>query len=134
MPENGRCIPVLRGGDEYAEPRLGDDLDAVLRGIRDELRTENDARGARPARVSERERALLAQRGGSRFAAPGATDDVLDTLAAGGAVQVRDPLPRGGAGGSQRGGLAYAMKALAEATGSAGGYLVPPEISAEVLG
>ena len=83
MPEHGWYIPVLRGGDEYGEPHLGDDLDAVLRGIRAELRAENDARGARPARVSESERALLAQRGGSRFAAPGATDDVLDTLAAG---------------------------------------------------
>jgi hypothetical protein len=84
MPASGRerQYPVLQGGD--GEPYLGDDLDGVMRGIYAELRAQNVQGALRGERQP-------LQHGGSRFAAEGASEEVLDTLAAGGAVHVRPP-------------------------------------------
>jgi HK97 family phage major capsid protein len=122
--------PVLRGGDEYED---------VLREIRDELRADNATRGVHSSAQTQERRQQVTQRGGSRFVAPGATDDVLDTLAAGGEIRVAERYAHTrGVHGPQLqrgGGLAGVMqKALAEATPSAGGWLVPPEVSREIMG
>ena len=70
------------------------------------------------------------RRQGSRWIGPGASPQLAARIAAGESVQTIDaPGPSRG----DRPGLARAMKALAEATGSAGGFLVPPETAAEVL-
>lgn len=110
------------------------DLPQLLTDVQGELR-QLRAEGA------ERERAELRHRGGSRFAGEGATDEALEALAAmapGGGVKApgvgrvaEPPQLRGTTGGAK---LADVMtKALAEGTGSAGGYLVQSEVAAEVM-
>jgi HK97 family phage major capsid protein len=139
-----------------------DELDEVLRGIRDELvrQTELFEQTGDPAAYSKAHQLMgtlaatgdeSARRGyehlqrtvrsGSRFAAEGADPQLLDALAAGGHAQVVRGQPGSVAGppvrpGGQREGLGLAGvmgKALAEATPSAGGYLVPAEVSDEIL-
>ena len=139
METLGRAVPVGRGADP---------LEDVLKGIREELARQNEAaaRGDRDAAAradvldQQAQQLAATTRGGSRYAAPGASPEVLDVLAAGGSVAE----PRGWHGNLQprserrrdvrSTGLAGLMrKALAEVTPSAGGYLVPVEVSAEVL-
>src|SRR4051794_23649762 len=69
----------VRGGDDFAATGPGGHLEAVMQGIYDELR----AQGA------TREQAY-SNRTGSRFADIGASEDVLQTLAAGGEVRARE--------------------------------------------
>jgi HK97 family phage major capsid protein len=133
MRTRARRYPVLRGADEdHREPVLGDDLDAVLRDIHAELRADNDLRraGYEPGgRTSGTVRQQYQARGGSRFAGEHASPD---TLAAGGSI-VPEPERRTRSTG-RGGGLTGVMrKALAEATPSAGGYLVPPEVHDEIV-
>jgi len=80
--------------------------------------------------------ALKATRGGSRFAGPDATPEVVATLAAGGTIggdgTVKDASGRHVgtvAGSGAAGGM---TKALAEATTTAGGVLVPIEVSRDI--
>lgn len=81
-----------------------------------------------------------ATRGGSRFVGEGADQSVVEHVAKGGNIGpggqfLPAPGVPGQIGGTKAGGgLALGMKALAEGTGSAGGYLVEPQVSAEVLG
>lgn len=85
------------------------------------------------------------QVGGSRFAGPGASPDVVKHLASGGSIgpegQFRTAPTLDGHGGNIAvggvkaggGGLSGIMsKALAEGTGSAGGYLVERQVAAEI--
>jgi HK97 family phage major capsid protein len=112
-----------------------DPLLEVLQQLQQDLR-EGDAKApGRDPRAALAD-ALRDYRGGSRYAAPGADAGVLDQLAAGGSVvPPQQPLTHGQGGADTRGGLAGVMtKALAEATPSAGGYLVAPQVAAEVLG
>ncbi len=81
--------------------------------------------------------ALKATRGGSRFAGPDATPEVVATLAAGGTVggdgTVKDASGRHVGTVAQGSGAAGGMtKALAEATSTAGGVLVPVEVSRDI--
>jgi HK97 family phage major capsid protein len=115
--------------DNLNDPYAGDDLDSVLRGIQAELRAANE-RGD-TAKARELEQLAGAARQGSRYAEEGADPSLVEHLAAGGSLRVQPPANATKAGGA-RGGLAAAVKALAESTPSAGGYLVPPEVAAEV--
>lgn len=91
--------------------------------------------------TAEREelvRELKNARRGSRFAAEDSPNDVLDALASGGSIASRpDRDGKSARGGSVpagwKRGLALGMKALAEGTGSAGGFLVPIEIAEDIL-
>jgi HK97 family phage major capsid protein len=85
-----------------------------------------------------------AARGGSRFVGPGASKDVVAHVAKGGSIGpdgeflvapgTAGEITVGGANKAGGQGLAATIeKALAEGTSSAGGYLVPVEISSEVL-
>jgi HK97 family phage major capsid protein len=87
---------------------------------------------------AERDAAVRAEmkniRTGSRFVGPGPSPSLVEHVAKGGSYSVepnesRRPRATRGVGG----GLVFGMKALAEGTGSAGGYLVPVEIADEVV-
>src|SRR5262249_28225600 len=87
-----------------------------------------------------REHVLKETRRGSRFVASGADPGLVEHVAAGGSVRVAEPGGFGStrtlAGGGRRDGTGLAelmVKALAEGTPSAGGVLVPPEISSELV-
>jgi HK97 family phage major capsid protein len=107
-----------------------DTLEQVLRDIRDQLAAGGGGRETEDALAAF----LRGYRGGSRYAAPGADPDVLEQLAAGGNIQRPRQLPRGATRPGTRGGqrLALGLKALAEATPTAGGYLVPEEVAADI--
>lgn len=101
-------------------------------------------RKARGGAVSEDELAevrqqvenLKSHRGGSRFAGQGADRETVAAIAAGGSVQGGQLVPGDGGDPSDKqvsgGSLAATYKALAEATPSAGGYLVQPEIASQI--
>jgi HK97 family phage major capsid protein len=146
MDGRRRGLPVARGADP---------LEEVLRGIQAELKRQNqlaqagdEDAAAKAARLAQQHAELAGTRSGSRFAAPGAAEDVLDTLAAGGSIQEprgwhgtggrmepRGQGQHGAHGGREREGLAVIFtKALALGTPSAGGVLVPPELHDEVVG
>jgi len=117
-------------------------LDELLKQIRGDL-ADLKLRDERGEKVPEAEReAILAAakntRGQTKFAPPGASPEHQAAVAArapdlGGARPVAkvDGFALAHKAG---GGLAPAMKALAEGTGSAGGFLVPAETSAEIVG
>ena len=109
------------------------DLDRLLERLNARLDRLDDAKNVRR---------------GSRFAAPGASPEVLEHLAAGGAIRTieqpglsgeihrraRSAARGDGSDGARHVGLAEIMtKALAEGTPSAGGYLVPVELSNEIV-
>jgi len=114
------------------------DLDELLKQIRGDL-ADLKLRDERGEKVPEAEReAIVAAakntRGETKFAPPGASPEHQAAVAArapdlGGARPVAkvDGFALADKAG---GGLAPAMKALAEGTGSAGGFLVPAETSA----
>jgi HK97 family phage major capsid protein len=70
-------------------------------------------------------------RSGSRYVAPGADPDFVKRVAEGGAYNIAEP--KGAPNGGRRTLTAFMAKALAEGTGSAGGFLVPPEYAEGVL-
>ena len=78
-------------------------------------------------------------RRGSRFVDRGASRSLVEHVAAGGSYKLEDATKSVRAGRRPAGGLATTMlsaldgKALAEGTGSAGGYLVPVETAEEVV-
>lgn len=86
-------------------------------------------------RVQPSQPQTLATRGGSRFVGPNADADHVRELAAGGhggSIAQRGSQP-GQRGGGASGSLAGTMtKALAEGTSSAGGVLVPVQVSNEI--
>jgi HK97 family phage major capsid protein len=80
-------------------------------------------------------------RGGSRFAGPDADPSLVKHLAKGGSIGPGGEFrharggPAGQIGGhASSGSLLHGMKALAQGTPSAGGYLVPQDVSEQVLG
>lgn len=76
------------------------------------------------------------ERMGSRYLGPNADKNLAAHVAKGGTVESLKVAPRSfgaKAWGGGGGGLARSMKALAEGTGSSGGYLVPAWVSAEIL-
>jgi HK97 family phage major capsid protein len=76
-------------------------------------------------------------RRGSRFVDQGADPSLVETIAKGGSYTVHDNAASIGNGprGDQRGlaALLIERKAMAEGTGTAGGFLVPPEFSEEIV-
>jgi HK97 family phage major capsid protein len=107
-----------------------DPLEEMLAGIRQELARQNEARPPVLPQDDPRQH----ERRGSRFVAPGADESVVEHVAAGGAIRVAEPQQRLREHERRSGGLAGTMtKALAEATPSAGGYLVPTEVAEEVM-
>src|SRR5688572_12563031 len=70
---------------------------------------------------------------GSRYVEPGAQPSLVEHIAKGGSYSVAEGQPTR-SGERRSTGLATTMlKALAEGTGSAGGYLVPVETSEEIV-
>lgn len=71
----------------------------------------------------------------SRFVEDGADLDIVKAVAEGRATLAPGAPTRStlGVQGARGGGLALGLKALAEGTGSSGGYLVAPEISSQVM-
>lgn len=71
-------------------------------------------------------------RSGSRYVSPNADRSLVEHVAAGGSLgRTTRTYNAPGVRGSTKG-LAYSMKALAEGTASAGGYLVEPEMAYEI--
>ena len=118
----------LTGGDP-----LGDDLGETLALIEESIMRlrslDDDSSLRRTARA----------RTGSRFLDQGASPSLVEHVAKGGSYGTKvggyeiEPNHSTRSQGRRSRGLAYGMKALAEGTGSAGGYLVPVEVSAEIV-
>jgi HK97 family phage major capsid protein len=75
-----------------------------------------------------------APRRGSRFVDQGASRSLVEHIAGGGTYELAGATPKRSTerrAASQ--GVAFGMKALAEGTGSAGGYLVPVEVADEIV-
>lgn len=118
-------------------------FDKLLESIHEELRQLNgreltpaEERAARSATYEH----LKRERRPSRFADENADPDVLDAIAGGGGVrrgrvvEPEDAVERRRSGRRQGLGVAATMtKALAEGTGAAGGFLVDPEVSDEIV-
>lgn len=96
-----------------------DQLLADLDSVRGELATKS------LNRTTERE--------GSRYLRPGADESLVARVAAGGTASTAAPSWRGAESKSTAGLGEMYSKALSESTGSAGGYLVEPEVAAEVM-
>jgi hypothetical protein len=77
----------------HTEPYQGDDLDGVLRGIREELRAANEAGDT--GKAAHLEQRVRETRQGSRFAEAGAEQGLVEHLAAGGALRVAEPVNKG---------------------------------------
>lgn len=103
-----------------------DSIDSVLAGIDASLKRLADGGGGFETRPGSG-----GSRGGSRFVGDGADPSLVEHIAKGGSYAVHENTGVGIPAG--RGLSAVMTKALAEGTGSAGGYLVQPEVSAEVL-
>jgi HK97 family phage major capsid protein len=74
------------------------------------------------------------ERTGSRYLGPNADKDLAAHVAKGGTVEDIKVAPRSfGAKGYGRGDFARSLKALAEGTGSSGGFLVPTQYASEIL-
>jgi HK97 family phage major capsid protein len=86
------------------------------------------------ATLRENELARKDVRRGSRWVGPGADPAVVDQIAAGGELRVAPHETELRASKAGPGLSALMSKALGEGTGSSGGYLVPPQIAAEVMG
>ncbi len=104
-------------------------LEGVLADLIEELRADKKSGEFE----SDFDRAARARRRGSRYVGPGADTSLVQHVADGG--EIRAPQPSWTAHSKRySGGLSGVMtKALAEGTGSSGGYLVPEEVSAEVM-
>src|SRR5438552_2461266 len=116
-------------------------LDEVVTGLRRDLALLREADGGDLEAAAKQY--AKTHRKGSRFLGQGADSTLVDHVAKGGelyhlpdgTVSTVPPEARSGhstraLGGS---GLAHELKALAEGTGSSGGYLVPIEYSAEIV-
>jgi HK97 family phage major capsid protein len=85
---------------------------------------------ARAAALDRREEELKNTRGGSRFAAPGSSEEVVKRLAAPSAgTRTAEPFAPGD-GGSLAGAI---TKAMAQGTPAAGGYLVERQVADDVM-
>jgi len=74
------------------------------------------------------------RRGGSRYAGPNADRSLVESLASGDAVRKAETtIARGETGEKSLAGWLADTKALAEGTPSSGGYLVPPQLSAQIV-
>lgn len=118
----------------------GEDVSAEITQARDELIAIKAAAGVGGDLTPQQllEKTLREHRGGSRFPSPNASDEVLDLLAAGGAIHDGQLVRHGEkftpSFGSGTKSLAGAMvKAMAEGVPSAGGVLVPQEVAADIL-
>lgn len=100
------------------EVRL-DDVERLLASIDSDLKSRSDSGGVRL---------------GSRFVGEGAKPSLVEHVAKGGSYGLEDASKSVRAGGRRSTGLATTMmKALAEGTGAAGGYLVPIETAEEIV-
>lgn len=109
-------------------------IDDVVTEIEAAVRRLEDAGASRKEVDDERRRLLKETRTGSRFVGENASDDFVEHIAKGGSYQLAPNTSTGARGTRGLGGLAATMsKALGEGTPSAGGYLVPVEVAAEVL-
>jgi HK97 family phage major capsid protein len=105
----------------------------VLRDIRAEL-VEANQRGrgndlVRGSGQHDLKSDYAEERLGSRYLGPDADASLVEHVAKGGSIRSTKSPVRGNKGA---GSLAYAVKALAEGTGSSGGYLVVPQLAAEL--